>query len=445
MFFDEFLELSRELQKHHSIFHKFWKMGNPVYSSKIERAAVEFDKIGDCVNFYINKKFWDTLDSEKKQFVIAHECLHVLLYHGIRSSLLKDQQSRQLANIAMDLVVNHTLEDNFGFNRANIDPKNEYCWVDTVFENQKIPSGKSFEYYFHLLQKNPPPMGGSGGKNKQEGQGDQKQPGGGGKQKGEQGDQQGQGGSQLVDDHEFLESFNDKNFEEQMQEAIDNFDASDRMAEIVDEHNQDLKEAGKQAGLNPGSMMKVAKTPPRIFKKKWETVIKNWTKKFAFDKEEEQWVRKNRRMAAMAPSGLMLPTDAEIEHEEKHKIGVWFFQDTSGSCAHLADRFFAAAATLDPDRFDVVMHCFDTRVYETDLKSKKLYGFGGTSFTCIEQYIQAKVKQGKRYPSAVFIITDGYGDNVNPEHPTKWYWFLSENYKQCIPATCNTYMLKDYE
>lgn len=448
MFFDEFLELSRELQKHHAIFHKFWKLGSPIYNDKIKTAAVEFDKLGECINFYINKEFWKTQTSDQKQFIIAHECLHVLLYHGIRASLLKDKQSRDLANIAMDLVVNHTLEDNFGFIRKDIDPKNKYCWVDTVFAGQNVPSGKSFEYYFNLLQKNPPSSQG-GKSDKSQGSGNSNQSGNSGnnKDKGDkpESDSQGTGGNQLVDDHEMLESFNDKNFEEQMQDVIDNFDAEDRMAEVVEEHTQDIKDASKQAGLNPGGMMKIAKLPARIIKKKWETVIKNWTRKFSFDKEEEQWTRKNRRMAAMSASDLMLPTDYEIEHEEKHKIGVWFFQDTSGSCAHLADRFFAAAASLDPARFDVEMHCFDTQIYKTDLKSKKLYGFGGTAFDIIENYIQQKVKEGKRYPSAVFIITDGYGNYVNPQFPEKWYWFLSEDYKQCIPKTCNTYMLRDYE
>lgn len=417
---EEFLSLSRKLQRHHSIFEKFFKLGNPIFTDKIKTAAVEFDRIGECINFYINPDFWKTQSEEQKQFVIAHECLHVLFYHGVRASLLEDQESRKNANLAMDVVVNHTLEDSFGFDRKEVDPNGNYCWIDTVFPNNKhVQKGKSFEYYYNFLKSNPPPQGGKG-------------------QKGESG-----GGKDLVDDHDFLESFNDKKFEEQVQDILNNYDTQD-VHQMVDEETKDIKKEIQQAGLEPGQLKKIATLTKRIIKKKWETVIKRWTQKFNFDKEEEQWVRKNRRMASM-PSDLMLPSEQEVEIEEKTKITVYFFQDTSGSCSHLADRFFAAAASLDPNRFNVVMHCFDTKVYPTTLESKQLYGFGGTTFTCIEEYIQQQVRMGKKYPAAVFVITDGYGDNVKPEMPDKWYWFLSCDYKQCIPATCNTYMLADYE
>jgi len=93
------------------------------------------------------------------------------------------------------------------------------------------------------------------------------------------------------------------------------------------------------------------------------------------------------------------------------------------------------------------MHCFDTEIYETTLASGKLYGFGGTSFDIIEGYIQRKIKYNDnlKYPDAVFIITDGYGNNVYPEIPKRWYWFLSTGYTSCIPKTCNTFALSNYE
>lgn len=431
MFSDEFLEISRELQKHHAIFHKFWKLGNPIFTDKVKTAAVEFDKLGECINFYLNEKFWKTLTLEQKQFVIAHECLHVLFYHGVRAALV-DPKSRKMANLAMDVVVNHTLEDNFDFDRKAIDPNGNYCWIDTVFKDVKPspPIGKSFEYYFNLLKQNPPeePESGEGQPEPQGGKGEQKQG----------------SGDQLVDDHEFLESFNNQEFEEQVQDILNNYD-TDKLPELIEKETKDIEQQIKQAGLTPGQIAKLAVLVKRVIKKKWETVIKRWTQKFNFDKEEEQWVRKSRRMESM-PSDLMLPSEQEVEFEEKNRIRVAFFQDTSGSCAHLADRFFAAASSLDPTRFDVDMYCFDTQVYPTTLASKKLYGFGGTTFTCIENYIQNDCKQkGKRYPAAVFVITDGYGDRVFPEQPDKWYWFLSHDYKDCIPNTCNTFMLKDFE
>src|SRR5437763_3638989 len=34
---------------------------------------------------------------------------------------------------SLDVVVNHLLADQFGFDRKDIDPKKEYCWRDTMF------------------------------------------------------------------------------------------------------------------------------------------------------------------------------------------------------------------------------------------------------------------------------------------------------------------------
>ncbi len=148
-------------------------------------------------------------------------------------------------------------------------------------------------------------------------------------------------------------------------------------------------------------------------------------------------------------NNFFLPTEMEYEGYEKDRIEVLFFQDTSGSCAHLAKRFFQAAASLPKERFDVRLCCFDTKVYETSLETRQLYGFGGTSFSVLEYWIQNAIasKKLKGYPKAIFVITDGYGDMVYPQagKEKNWHWFLSNHYTRCIPAACNIYMLKDFE
>jgi hypothetical protein len=109
----------------------------------------------------------------------------------------------------------------------------------------------------------------------------------------------------------------------------------------------------------------------------------------------------------------------------------------------LKDRFFTAASSLPEDRFNVRLFCFDTKAEETTLESRRVYGGGGTSFACIEEKIRAET-EGKKYPSAVFVITDGMGSKVNPIHPERWYWFLSEDNKKYIPIKSNVYNLDDY-
>ncbi len=448
----EWEEIGEKLEDFHSIFSTFWELGKPRFTTSLPTAGVVFDKLGDCIDFNINPDFWDTLSEEQKLFVICHEVTHVLFYHGFRINALKDKQEFQVANLALDVVVNHFLTDNLGFDRTTIDPpippeelseeerkhspngypNGKYCWIDTVFPDQKKRplTGESFEYYYTLI--------------KREMEDQQKRGSGKGG---------GLSGMNSLDDHSGLDSFIGKDFNDKMKESLSETDqkALDQRQDIKDEAKKELDKAqgnqpgGKQAGVGAGNSWITSKVIRVIPKRKWETVIKNWASKYLEEKVAEQWQKQHRRMVNM-PKDFLIPSEHEIEEYEKKRIPVWFFQDTSGSCAHLADRFFTAALSLPEDRFIVKMHCFDTRVYETDLKTKKLYGFGGTTFTCIEEYIQDQIRKTKcRYPDACFIITDGYGDRVAPEKPARWFWFLSENYKQCIPPECKTHDLKDFE
>ena len=224
----------------------------------------------------------------------------------------------------------------------------------------------------------------------------------------------------------------------------------DKFKEMED-GDKEGKSENKTAGTMAGNMVKQLNIKKVIKKKKWEAVIKKWSNKYLKDelKDVEQWAMTARRFNEL-PTSMFLPSEVQMEakSEEKCRIKVWFFQDTSGSCSHLVKRFFKAALSLPPERFDVKMHCFDTKVYETDLKSQKLYGFGGTTFSCIESYIQGEIKAGKvkgnKYPEAVFVITDGFGDNVVPQKPEKWFWFIDGD-PYLIPKKSSHFLLKDFE
>lgn len=395
---EEFLTLARQLEQHHSIFEKLWSISKPVFSTELPTAGVYFDKVGECIDFSINPDYWKTLTNTQKQFLISHECLHVILFHGHRMNKL-DRSLHMAANYTMDVVVNHSLVRNFGFKREDIDPENKLCWVDTVFPENPPEPGKYFEYYYNLLEID--------------------------KVKGS-----------LADSHERLGSFGPE-FDKKLGDIL--------TKEELEAIKGVVSNIGQEAGEHFGDICKQADTKKVAKKKKWETVIKKWANQFLKDLDEEQWIRPSRRLTAL-PKDFFIPSDQEVEFFKKDRIQVWFFQDTSGSCSGFIDRFFGAAKSLPEERFDVRMHCFDTRVYETSLKSGKLYGFGGTSFSCIENYIQRTIKkENSGYPKAVFCITDGFGDRVNPQIPQNWYWFLSDYYTECIPKTCNIFKLKDFE
>ena len=395
---DDWNNLIRELDYATPIFYMMWKLGKPSFSEEIATAAVLFNKDGNCIGFHLNKEFWNKLDLIQKTFVISHECMHVILNHGLRmQNIMKDSGLVRCANAAMDIVVNNILAKNY-FDKAKLGfLEKEGCWIETCFKpEENVEPDRNFEYYYNLLV------------NKHKDNPD--------------------GCNDTLDSHEGLEDKDAewdklKNFFNEVVEGCDQKEIN-KFVEAIKEEIGDEK-SSKQRGTSPGMGFLKVSTEKIKEKKKWETVIKNWACRQIKQstKDHEQWARINRRFV-LVDKDLMIPSECEVDdfEQEKNKIDVWFFQDTSGSCEHLAPRFFKAAKSLPKTKFKVRMFCFDTSVYETSLESGKLYGFGGTSFSCIEEKIQEIIKKDKcKYPSAVFIITDGYGNNVSPQYPKKWH------------------------
>jgi len=429
---EEWTEISSQLEIHHALFYQLWQMGKPLFDKSIPTAAVRFNPEGQLVEFVFNPDFWNELTLTEKKFVICHESLHVIFNHGLR--MINTKQGKK-CNVAMDIIVNHSLVDNFGFKRSDLSMEAKLCWMDTVFKPEivaKIPTRQTFEFYY-LLLKDPDNLA----------EGNQPS------------DADGSGGAgglpETLDDHSQLPGMSNQDWGEvvkKLDETLSNEEKSG-IKDLVEKHTQLPKDQkpGKGRGTQGmGAWHFVSKDPVKK-KKKWETVIKKWSKKFL--KKDiasiEQWARMARRFALL-PTNLMLPSEVDNDSWSQDRIQVWFFQDCSGSCIGLKDRFFRAAKSLPKERFDVKMHTFDTRVFEVDINQGKVRGGGGTSFTCMEQYIQQYMKKHKvSYPKAVFIITDGMGNNVRPQQPENWYWFLSYNYRYCIPKESQIFMLNEFE
>lgn len=413
----EWDDLCFKLMDHHALFYKIGEMGKPYLTDSIPTACVMFDKNGEYINFLFNPKFWKESSDYQKTFVVCHEALHLILNHGKR---FKNSESPKRANIAMDIVVNHTLLNRFGFVRENIDCWKDLCWVDTIFADKKnlgfeIPDDETAEYYLNLLNKTYP-------KNEDLDKFDS------------------------YDSHDYLNDDNENLFDKLNKELSN--EEKESIKKMYEKHSESQK-----AGTKAGGTIHFANKISCQVKQKWETVIKKWTKKFMIsaDTDTEQWARKHRRFT-MLSSSMFLPTEMEIEdmNFNEAKIEVHFYLDTSGSCWHLKDRFFNAAESLPKNRFDVKLFCFDTNVSATDLQSRRIVGGGGTSFTIIEQHIQANI-QNNKYPT-VFVMTDGWGDKVNPQLPQNWHWFIDNPNKNSInnvvssyiPKECHVYPLSDF-
>jgi predicted metal-dependent peptidase len=412
---EEFMRIARDLEEHHAVFYAFWDLGVPYWNEEVGTAGVLFDRKGSVAGFHFNPLFWKACSWYKRRFVICHECLHVILQHGVRTAGASAGE-QDLINTALDLVVNHSLIERFGFDRTLVDPDNQYCWLDTVFPNEKIPSGQTFEYYYGLLKQRAIvinlPL--------------------------------------IVDEHGDLGNRRWADVIDDLNESLSN-EEKQQVKDFIEkhfQHDEKREEQNEEFGSEPGGTWTFAEVGYVAPKKKWESVIKRWSMRFSPSIDpQEQWARLNRRFVTIANTGMMIPTEMEDEVlSEPDRIQVWFFQDTSGSCTSFRDRFFAAAKSLNPERFDVKMHCFDTQVYETTLASRKLMGWGGTNFQSIENYIRAYCKShGVPYPMAVFVITDGIGSPARPKREDRWYWFLSRDCRKYLPAKSKIFLLSDFE
>lgn len=399
--YSDFEKVGIGLERWHGLFNRFWAMGQPRFTDKIPTAAVAFNKKGQFVEFLFNEQFWKSLNPTEKEFVIAHEILHCLLEHGKRAINCDEQQ---IANIAMDIVVNHSLVDNFKFDPNDMpDLTDKIIWKDKVFGKKasKIENNREFEYYYSKIMTECPLVKiptldvhgyGSGG----EGQLPE--------------------GSEPIPDH-IMDTIKDR---------------------IEDALNEEEFKSGIKAGAIAGTGKKKVKRQQKRVLQRWEKIINKWTCKDQF--EDEIWTRKARRMTFM-PDEFILPWDG-VADSTKGKANVLFFQDTSGSCVDFADHFFNAARTFPENYFNVRAFCFDTKIYPVDYKNPTLKGFGGTRFDIIEEYINKHIKSY----DAVFIFTDGAGNNVQPRFPKKYHVFLEGDWtsKNCFPKDVHFYNLKDF-
>jgi len=460
----EYLDLLNELDYKHGSFYHLWEMGKPrfVEGSEAEiviTGAVSFNRSGKFLEFLINENFWNTLTFQQKAFLIAHECLHVTYNHGYRLFRhAKTQREVLLMNWACDIVINHRLVE-LGFSRDDIDPESKYCWIDTVFKERshEIAPNRSSEYYYtklkemsdetleklkDILETVDQHVGGSG-----DGSGEQD----GDENNSDQSD--GDNGSgEFEDMTELLEELAERMDTQEMNEVAKDFQKRHKDLDEKINDGIETKEANQKAGVSPGNILRKMDPNMRVKPKpKWETVIKKWVKKTRLEefRVEEQWARNARRFQLLRDSDLILPSEMETDEPliEKNKIGIYFFLDTSGSCSGYSDRFWRAAKSIPKEFFNVRMFCFDTRVYETSLESGELYGFGGTAFSPIEAEIQKiMAREEVRYPDAVFLITDGYGNNVSPQHPERWHWFMTSGYStNNVPKTSIIHKLEDFE
>ena len=423
MSYEEQLTIAASLEDYHKCFFIFFEMSSISFSDEVPTAGVRFPQFGKP-SMMINEVFWDALTPREKQFVICHECLHVMLDHGVRNGLSVPGATPRLVNMAQDITINEMIVNLFGFDREDIREWKKYCWIDTCFDDPGVISrNETFLYYLEKLIKNPPKDEKDGGPSifdehglKPDGQ---FQPAGGG-----------------------TETQTEK---ENKQDAANTI-AAEMTAEELENILKSLPEAGEAGSMSGMLESLIAVKGKRVhlkFKHLIRKLKKTSLKEVPID--VESFTKDDRRFNDVLSRGdILLPGKAEISKLSADRLLTLVFMDVSGSCLQFLKTFNQVFRAFDEERkiFETRLFIFDTTVTEVKPGDRARIG-GGTKFDIIEKKCIALEEEYKRYPDCVVVITDGDGTPVDPKAPTKWIWLLTpkDSTKKYIPTKSRTFSI----
>lgn len=390
---------AKKLEKYSLLFYNILSLGQPVYTQEIKTAGVTFEN--NKIKFYLNKNFFEKLNLKTQLFTLAHESLHIFFDHIFRVETAKHLP--YLSNIAQDIVINEILLSQYGFKLEELNFNFNICLIDTVFTKEqikeyKIQKDKSYEYYYDILLKI------------------------------------NQNNSdfndvETIDNHDLLENNNyDLDNDNTISDFIkSNINFSDFQEEIKDMFNKVTSNK-----KNKTDFLNIFIEEEEIIKQNyWLDIVKNIVSthmnKFKSHKRKDDFTKKNRKYVYLGDD-FLLPgvniheKERKIPNEKKYNIAIYL--DVSFSCFDEASIFFNFVKTIPEDYFNINIYVFSDNICQIDIKQKELPTGGGTSFFIIEEHIQENFE---KYPDSVFIVTDGEGDEVYPQKPKNWIWFLTDN------------------
>jgi len=366
-------------------------------------AGVGWDKFNKRIVFLFNEKFEKTLTDEEFKFVIAHEAVHVINMHVF---LFKEEQERKKAakwdevkvfdhirklNVAADCVVNDSLIYLYNFNKLEAlgtvnDKSLRPLYGEEVVQCQ-CHDLTVFEVFYLLPDK----------------------------YEGEDADHDSWEQFFEADgsvNKDFIQKI--KNF---ISGKIENSACSDKEQEFISKMKEAMinskdKNASKAGEDAKGSSREISLTNNAL----------NWNKiLFALTdirKYEDVWNKPNKKTISVYPD-CILPSCKEIE-KEKLFIAI----DASGSINYDILSLFVSVLKNSPPFFKIEAISFDTQCYKYNISSSdRPQGGGGTAFNIVEEYI---LKNYKKYPKAVVVLTDGdnYDGVVIPKYANRWIWLL---------------------
>jgi predicted metal-dependent peptidase len=402
---EELSDFAYKLEDYHRVFGIFWSLASIAFtdSDRCPTACV-YLKPGTRPSIEINKAWWKTLNPVDHVFVIVHECLHVLLNHGLR----KGQEAvpnASFANInrAQDITINEMAESLFKLDRNKITDWQKYCWIATCFPGDAtVLENETFVYYLAKLAKDNKELAAIT--------------------------------LDIHGDAEEGESIDD----ELLDEMLDSL-APEELDEI-----ERVMRAG-QGGLLAGYLERKAIT----HKLKIRNLIRGMrTAAASRMKPRDTFVTTARRFSSL-DTNLLLPN----EHDSKRspdKFQIALALDVSGSVVHLRPQFYELRELFlrEKDLLDVTSYVFADNIKKiTEVNQSYNVGGGNAPFQLIENELMkpmGKSKKPAKYPDCVIVITDGVAGRVSPLHPKRWLWLLTnENDQSSIPAKSRRYKISD--
>lgn len=422
---EDLLKISASLEDYHKIFYVFWEMAAIYFSEEIPTAAIRFDPHGGKPQMMFNRDFWNRHNLRERLFIVCHECLHVLLDHGLRNGMKIPGATPRLVNKAQDITINHMIVDLFNYDRDDLREWKKYCWIETCFSRPHlIKRNETFIYYLEKLIEDP--------KSKEDGDGGP-----------------GSSGPMVFDSHSDPSTETEtgkKNRESIAKEIAKDLNPSD-LEDLIKALPEDaLGEAGTMKGVYEAVLAEKLKKLKLNFKLMINKLKR--TRVSFVEKEVDTFVRENRRFDdILRRPDISLPGTTVKQGQKKDRLLTVLFMDVSGSCMsyfHLFQRI-AEAFDAERDTFDLRLFVFDTSVVEIAPGTPFRVG-GGTAFNILEQKVLELEKEYHRYPDCVVVLTDGDGTPVKPKGPTKWIWLLTPPAnKQYIPLASRSWLANQVE
>jgi len=320
--------------------------------------------------------FIEPMSRKQLRFLVLHESLHKALHHCSTYADLCKKYPR-LCNVAMDYVVNGTIEET--------DPKHEFVEHPTSVPPLLDPKffGWSFvEVLQHLLREN-------GGKDYEQGEGE------------------GKGG-------------NGKPMDQHVIGKLGNEVSAKTEKEITEALHQGKVLQRRLQNRGTGSL---GNSIDRLTKKRdtnWREHLREWATALCEGDDFSRFAPPNKRLL---PLGIIMPS-----HFSESTGELIVACDTSGSMGHLYPVVFGEIARICenvlPQSVRVLWwegsvvgdQVFKQHEYQGIARLLKPAGGGGTRVSCVAEYIE----DNKLKPRGVLYLTDGYieSDYKLPEFPT---------------------------